>query len=202
MDQIQELAEDFNLPEDAVFALSQALAYPLSPNFRVRNVIEVLQKQAKGSVEVEKLIKKIRLARSNLTAAQELFAELNFNFPGNTGKRNDWLRSKLDEALMYTVNLEGATTRGEKLHGQTFAGKPDKRRNRDERRRAVLMVIFDIWHYAGRNVSVTSQDTSRGGPLVDFSRAVVRCITDPPYELSGETVWQEIKALRRQKTYR
>ncbi len=200
-EQVQKLAKDFNLPAEAVFELSLALARPLSPTYRVRGVIEVLQQQAKGSVEVEKLIKKIRLARSNLAAAQELFAELQFNFPNNSDRGNDWLRCKLDEALLYTVGLERVTIRSEKKHGQTFAGNPDKRRNRDERRGAVLMAIFDTWYGAGRTVSVTSVDTKRVGPLVEFSSAVVRYVTDPPYELSGETVWQEIKASRVHKRY-
>lgn len=200
-EQVQKLARDFNLPEDAIFALSQALAYPLSHNYVVRSVLEVLQRKAKGSIEVEKLIKKIRLARTNLKAAKDLFAEIRFNFPDEdgSGDMNDWLRAKLNEAHYHSIILDGATTRGEKLHGQWFVGKPDKRRKRDERRRAVLKAIFDIWYVAGRNVSISTVGSSseRTGPLVNFTNAVVRCITDPATDLSGETIWTEIKEWRR-----
>jgi hypothetical protein len=75
----------------------------------------------------------------------------------------------------------------------------DKRVLTDERRRAVLRAIFRQWYRAGRSLGFTTDvpnQSARRGPLIDFANAVVACVTDPPTELSGETIVKDLLAAK------
>jgi hypothetical protein len=70
----------------------------------------------------------------------------------------------------------------------------DKRLVKDQRRQWVLRDIFQFWHDHGPKRKYTS-DTStseRSGPLIDFTNAVVAFVTDPPSQLSGNTIVKEL----------
>lgn len=201
--QIVKLSEDFGLPEADVQALSTAIAYPLSPEFFVGSVVKVLKQQDKGASELDGLIKNIRQAEVRLDKAVAQIDQVQIEFR-NAGKGledpNLWLRENLRSALSSVRYLRKAIERSAKKHAPYFTGDPDKRKRKadDERQASILFCIFNAWEGANRKVTITSDGSTskRRGPLVDFTNAVVSCITDPVIQIKGETVWQTIKEWR------
>lgn len=196
--QVQSLAKEFMLPEPEVRKLSKTLAHPLSERFAVRGILKVIKQMEKGPSELEKLIKELRHAELRLRRAAALYSEIHVRFPAverGTGDPNPFYKAQLDQALS---NIEIINSSLARRYTARFTGDPDKRQRRDERRGAVLRAIFDTWDAAGRKVSISTIGSSseRSGPLVDFANAVVRCVTDPATEISGETIWSEIKEWR------
>lgn len=199
--QIVKLSEDFGLPEADVQALSTAIAYPLSPEFLVGSVVKVLKQQDKGGSELDALIKNIRQAEVRLDKAAAQIDKVQIGFP-NAGKGledpNLWLRENLHSTLSNVQFLRKALERSAKKYFPIFTDEPDNRKIRDERQLAILFAIFNAWEGPNRKVTVTTHPLSseRYGPLVDFTNAVVSCITDPVTQIKGETVWQTIKEWR------
>jgi hypothetical protein len=75
----------------------------------------------------------------------------------------------------------------------------DKRGISDLRRTAVLSCLFAFWEREGRTLSVTTDpiDNCRKGQLIEFVNAVVRSVTDPSSELSGDVIRDELKLFKR-----
>lgn len=201
-EQVHRLAKDADLSESDIDALSQSLAYALSDRFFPRGVTKVAKQMAKGPSELEKLIRELRHAEARLHRAIELYSNVQVQFPAvkrGVSDPNIHHRAALDTALRSVQRINQSLARSAKKDSAHFTGDPDKRRSKDERRSAVLFAIFDIWQAAGRKVTISTIGSSseRTGPLVDFTNAVVRCVTDPPTNLSGETIRSEIKDWRR-----
>ena len=74
----------------------------------------------------------------------------------------------------------------------------DKRRLRDERRRIACKFIFAFWQESGRPLSYSTDPITsvRGSPLVEYVNAVVACISDPPSQLTGETIKFKIEEFK------
>ncbi|MGO4917107.1 hypothetical protein [Pseudogemmobacter sp. W21_MBD1_M6] len=205
--QMQKLAEDFDLSESDIRTLSQRLAYPLSKRFVVRGVLEVIKGLAKGPAELEKLIKELRHAEMRLKRAATLYSKIQVEFPGTaTGVNNpnEFYKSELHDALSKVQLINKSLTQSATKHKVYFSGYKDMRRERDDRRSAVLGSIFDAWDAAGRNVSISTIGSSseRTGPLVNFTNAIVRCLTNPTASVNGETIWSEIKVWHSNQRYR
>lgn len=206
-EQVSRLAQDFNLSESEVRQLSEKLIHPLSSHFKVRGVIEGLEQDRRGPAELEKLFREVRQAEMRLQRAVSLYSQLKIQFPALTrgiADPNELYKEQLSTALMNVKLFSSMLARSANRDEVRFTGNPNKRRNRDERRGAILSTVFDAWHSAGRKVSISTigSTSERTGPLVDFANAVVRCITDPATDLSGETIWTEIKEWRRFQKYR
>lgn len=206
-EQVSRLAQDFNLSESEVSQLSENLIHPLSSRLKVRGVIEGFEQDRRGPAELEKLFREVRQAEVRLQRAVSLYSQLEIQFPALKRKisnPNVVYKEWLSTALMNVEQISSMLARSTNRHEARFTGNPNKRRNRDERRGAILSTVFDAWHSAGRKVSISTigSTSERTGPLVDFTNAVVRCITDPATDLSGETIWTEIKEWRRYKKYR
>jgi len=206
-EQVIALAQASDLEETDVRALSQTLAYALSNRFFPRSVIKVVKQMNKGPSELEKLINELRHAETRLTRAVILYSQIQVNFPAikrGISDPNITYRKDLDVALLNVEQINTSLARSSKKHGAHFTGNPDKRRQRDERRRAVLSAIFDTWHATGRKVTISTigATSERTGPLVDFTNSVIRCLTDPATDLKGETIWSEIKEWRKLQSLR
>lgn len=199
--QIQQLAADFDLPRDSLRDLSSALAGCLSGRIVSRGILKVVKQMERGPSDLDKLIKELRQAQVRLSSASALYSEIEVQYPKVGRSKDDpntVYRSMLRNALNDVSLLSETLARGAVKYGVHFTGEPDKRRNRDYCRTAILGCIFDTWHAAGRNVSLTTNPVTseRTGPLVDFTNAIVRCITDPVSEIKGETIWKEVQSWR------
>ncbi|WP_081508438.1 hypothetical protein [Roseovarius mucosus] len=199
--QIQQFAADFDLPRDSLRKLSSALGGCLSGRIVSRGILKVVKQMEMGPSELEKLIKELRQAQVRLSRASALYSEIEVQYP-KVGRSKDnpniVFRLMLENALRDVSVLSGTLARAAVKYGVHFTGEPDKRRNRDYRRTVILGCIFDTWHAADKNVSLTTNSVTseRTGPLVDFTNAIVRCITDPVSEIKGETIWKEVQGWR------
>lgn len=199
--QVCKLSEDYELPEDCLRSLSEAIAYLLSPEFFVGSVVKVLKQLEKGPAELEKLMKNIRKAEAHLVRAEAQMHQIRVQFP-NAGKGledpNIWLTTELEKSIQNVRFVRKALERSIEKYSANYVGNPDKRSNRDHRQWSVLFAIFDAWKASGRNVAISTNvgTSERSGPLVDFAAAVISCVTDPVIQLKGETVWQAIKEWR------
>lgn len=67
-------------------------------------------------------------------------------------------------------------------------------------RRTVLCVtIFNLWLDLGRTISYTTDPVSqqRTGPLIEFVRDIIFCLSDPATRHNGEAIKREIDAFNR-----
>ena len=153
----------------------------------------------RGVKEVEAALADILGAERRLLQARGRLADVAFQhpFPG-TGMPNPAVERL--EALVRAgqslqqirVFLEAALR-----NGAVRWNKPaDKRKLRDERRRLLCRTLFEFWLNSGRGVSYTSNPVTnkREGPLLSFVNDVVRLVTDPPMQLNGDTIKEEIEA--------
>lgn len=205
-EQIQKLAQDFDLTEANVSTMSLALAHPLSNDFMPLGILKRIRQLKKGSAELEKLINELRQAEKRLMRASELYSQIQVHYPAialGIADPNVTKRSDLDHALRIVKLRSRSLARGSKKYRVHFMNEPDKRYVRDDRRSSVLHVIFDAWSAAGKTVSISTDTltSQRRGPLVDFTNAVVTRITNPVTEISGETIWKEIKNWRHSNKY-
>jgi hypothetical protein len=74
----------------------------------------------------------------------------------------------------------------------------DKRLLVDMRRQWILPAIFQFWYEHGPNRRYTTDKATseRSGPLVEFTNALVSCITDPSLQLSGDTIVKGFASFR------
>ena len=194
--QIKKLAHDFDLSESDLRTLSRDLAYPMSDRFLVRGVIDVLKGAEKGPVELEKLLNELRHAQKRIECAVALYSKIQVKFPAvqrGTGDPNIEIREELKDLLRKVAQVNKSLSRSSRKYSIYFSGHERRGRKPDDRRSAVLYRIFSMWDAAGRNVTISTRGTERGGPLIDFSNAVVRCLTDTPTWVSGSTIWSDMK---------
>lgn len=210
--QVCTLSKNFSISEQHVRALSKAIAYPLSPNFFVGSVVEVLKWREKGPEELDSLIKNIHQAEVRLGKAAAQIDRISIQFP-NVGEGvedpNICLRDELDDSLKKVKFIRRALEQSTKKYSANFRGEPDNKKNRYSRHWSVLFAILDTWEASGRKEVYTSDGitSKRSGPLVDFTNEVVSYVTDPIMEIKGETVrraldkWRHCRALE-DKVYR
>lgn len=103
----------------------------------------------------------------------------------------------LRDALVHLQQVQDGLQRTLKRPGTVRLDIPDKRRVSDGRREAVLFSVFVTWGEAGRPLTYTTEPLSsnRVGPLIEFTNAVVRCVTEPSKPLPPRMIQKELKAL-------
>ena len=194
--QIKKLAQDFDLSESDLRKLSRDLAYPMSERFVVRGALEFLKGMEKGPGELEKLFNELSQAQKRLKTAVDLYSKIHLRFPAvqrGTGDPNIEMREDLKDALRKVEQVNRRLTRSSRKYPIYFSGYKMKGRKTDDRRSAVLYRVFSMWDAAGRNVTISTIGSERGGPAIEFSNAVMRCLMDPPTWVSGSTIWSDMK---------
>lgn len=194
--QIKKLAQDFDFSESDLRMLSRDLAYPMSDRFIVRGVIEVVKGMEKGPVELEKLFNELRHAQKRIECAVDLYSKIQVKFPAvqrGTGDPNIEMRDDLSEALRRVQQVNRHLAKSSRKYRVYFSGHERKGRKPDDRRSAILHRIFSMWDAAGRNVTISTVRSERGGPTIEFSNAVMRCLMDPQTWVSGSTIWSDMK---------
>lgn len=198
--QIADLSERFVLPEAMLMDLSRRLAVALTPELEpvlVRVPRAEAEKQAaevmgeacdrlmKASEEAVKAFELVEvLTLSGSASAEECtrFAQA----------RRDHDQLLLDIERLYHRYQATARRSGLLLDLEAL----DRRTVGDPRRRKILFLLFEAWAAAGRPLSITTDaidNSQRKGLLIAFVNAVILCITEPASELSGETIWMDMK---------
>jgi hypothetical protein len=156
---------------------------------------------ARAAKEAERSLKNLDAAFENLSEASDRLRPFCPNRKGNPEGAAHFTRAL---ALMRQCEclLEEAE---QALHLAMRAGPfalvlapTDKRVISDVRRKHVLRSIFQFWNDAGPRGRYTSDPGSskRRGPLIDFTNAIVECVTDPPSRLSPNTIVAEFSKFK------
>ncbi len=135
-------------------------------------------------------LKALQKAKSQLDSVKFQSPILHIpQFKRNLNSR-DQLIAAIESAESYKRFLESAV----RSNLVTSDEVSDRRQLRDERRGTVCKFIFEFWSELGRNVSYTTDPitSERIGPLISFVNAIIPMITDPPAQLSGESIKFEI----------
>lgn len=165
------------------------------------SVIKIVQQMQLAPKEFEQLLRDLRQAEKYLGKAHERLQSLRIHDGSQDMAFELDYREGLTQSYdtVKTINEFFARLAKSNTAEVNFTGDPDKRRNRDDRRDAVLWAVFRCWFDGGRHETVTSDGTNsqRKGPLFDFAHAVVGSITEPAAEIPGETIWKELQSWQR-----
>lgn len=202
--QIEDIASRFSLPLAEVAKLSTDLAIALNPTHAPNHI------QLPRSLAVERAQKAMHETITELEAGAHRMTRGIERLDGlDTTQARD--REGADRFITLREDYDRALREVESLHRKLrfLADTPDvaldlrpadKRTVTDQRRTIVLTCLFEFWSRAGRNLSVTTDpydNARRKGQLVEFVNTVVRCITEPSRELSGDTILDELTLCKR-----
>lgn len=201
--QIADLAARFDLPEEDLNQLSRRLAAALTPEVEpVLVAVSRTEAMRRAEAKMAEACTHLMKASEEALKAFDLVQSLTLSGLSEAGvaARLDQTRWLHDSVLL---DIERIHDRYYALARQTGLfldlDALDRRTVGDPRRRKILFLLFGFWERTGRPLTITTDpidNSRRKGPLIDFVNAVVRCITEPAHDLSGETIWMDLKAFR------
>lgn len=203
-EQVQHLAVKCQLDPGELTLLSADLAWALNPHNRPRDVINAKTSKQQGAEVFNEAMRDISKAAGLLQEARIKLRSLTMSVPLNEDtyeSPHQYLFRRLIKAHVDTSVIEDLFKEAAEAGMSTFLrGPSDKRLIRDERRVMVCAAIVRFWDKVGRTESFTTDGVSseRKGKLVDFIKAVVALVTDPPFVMSGETIKGEIVKVKHQ----
>lgn len=197
-DQVSTLSGQYDLDVDALLDLSRKVNIALA---KVLNVPQPELREAKikkGIATLQMAIKSLSLAEEHVSKADDFLQDVTFKsaFAHITTTSPELSHfQKLADAKASILEFRKYLEMVGRHELVAYTGIPDKRRLRDVRREIVCVSIFDFWDKIGRKLTystdpVTSQ---RSGDLFDFVNSVVQFITEPPGQLGGDTIKQELE---------
>ncbi|ANT61919.1 hypothetical protein AYJ57_15795 [Salipiger sp. CCB-MM3] len=203
---IYHLSDHFALAEQLVRSLSVMLGNCLDDDGSAIVLVEVNRAQAiaAGQKELRRLLRGAKRGGLSLSEVRDGLASLSTVF-AKTPRDASLLPkalSTLAEAANFTDDIFTSIARLLDVPGAAAVLVPrDKRKVMDKRRQYVIESCCHVWLDDGRPLTYTtvSDGSKRGqrhGPLIEFIQAVVRMITQPSSELSGETIRVDIDHFR------
>ncbi len=196
--QVEGISTRFSFPERDVAKLSRDLAVTLNPPLTPsRALLPRTLAVARAQKTMRETITDLEAAADRMTRGIERLDDLDTEQAKNRdgAARFLALRADYDHALREIETLHRKLRLLADTPDVALDLRPaDKRAVSDQRRTIVLTCLFEFWTQAGRKLTVTTDpydNNRRKGPLVEFVNAVVRCITDPSQELSGDVIFDE-----------
>ena len=200
-EQKAQLALRFDLTPELVDELSLLVGNNLDADSLTKQVKASKEKStARGAKRLEDAAKHARKLRHHHSKLNEQLQTLGTDFDpsGRAAGRLEKLRADVAQVDEVLQGLEAQIDALKGIPDSVAARVPDdKGETLDGRRKYVVFSCCYIWRDAGHRVSYTTDPSSvsgstRKGPLIDFVNAVVRRVTDPPNELSPETIRRHI----------
>lgn len=198
---LKALAERFDLPEPVLQRMSRELGYCLDEESEV-TLVEVNKRIAvdRAVPDLETAAGKVRRVEADLRAIEAILAPLSHYFAENKADANllASAQARAGQLREAASELYKAIDRVTRTPGAAADMAPrDKRKVWDKRRQYVVETCCHAWRDAGRALTYSTRaDTPdpdrRRGALVEFIQAIVAKVTDPPRELSGETLRKDI----------
>lgn len=203
---LSKLAEWFDLPTDLLQTLSHQLGFCLDVESEVKLV------RVKRSKAIERagsnLEKALKLTETMEAAAQKLAALLESLSTQFANSKEDAAmlpaaRARAHELCSTIASTNDAIEAIRRTSGAAAVMTPfNKVHVWDKRRQYVVETCCHTWSEAKRSITYTSNDAApkgrkREGPLVDFIQAIVVRLSDPPKELSVETIKKDIDRFKK-----
>ena len=201
--QIADLAARFDLTADDLNQLSRRLAAALTPEVEpVLVAVSRAEATRRAEAKMAEACTHLMKASEEALKAFELVEGLSVSGSARGEERASFDRGRRGHGQVL-LDIERLYHRYQALARQTVLlldlDALDRRTVGDPRRRKILFLLFGFWERAGRPLTITTDPIDNGrrkGLLIDFVNAVVRCITEPAHDLSGETIWMDLKAFR------
>jgi hypothetical protein len=193
--QIFILARRFELPTELLRTLATALGRVLDPDANNIFIGESgFKARQSAQDEVAYAKKQLEAMHKRLSEVVERLLSLSVEEDGDCNF--DATLKSLEAGLLALKRGDRCLQSLASLSDKMLKFEPTDRRDlRDRRRDYVFGAIFQFWVDAGRPVTFTTDPitSKRRGELVFFIQAVCACLTDPPTELSGETIAKAIR---------
>jgi hypothetical protein len=202
---IAELACRFDLPPDVLRTLSRQIGYCLDRDSTV-NLVEINRRKAieRAGKVLEDVASRAKRVDADVRAIKDALNSLDTSFAESASDASLLTSAQAHVAHVRhaAAGLQDAIERVIETPGAAADMAPrDKRRVWDKRRQYTVESCCHAWLDARRPLTYTtvSDGSRRGrrhGCLVEFIQAVVGKVTEPPRELSPETLRKDIDRLR------
>lgn len=200
-DSLTELSARFDLDSSALRQLSRKLDMALPKELHIAQIEFGDARVEKGVKQLQLAIRELESVRNKLSKVHNLLGEIKlknmFSHTGMPSPANAHLE-RFDDIIKGIADFASYLDTMARHKQAVYTGVPDRRRISDIRRSIVCTSIFNFWGESGRQLTYTTntQNSKRGGELFDFVNAVVRLMTSPACDLSGEAIKFELKAFK------
>lgn len=199
--QIDQLNQRFAIDRARLVKLSSDLARALNPSrtYSARGAKGVWEQAERAKQALSEAIKYLEASHSKKKKALQSLDQMRVSFrdePQGPEDSFQVLKREIEDSVRQNAawldllkQIENGAADAD-LHG-----KPDKRLVSDFRREMVSAAVFSVWAAAGRQLSTPNDAVAgkRSGNLVLFAQDVVYMLTEPPNQVSGETIRSDLK---------
>jgi hypothetical protein len=200
-----DLASHFELDPTAIAELSRSLSVWLDST-KIPDWVTVRQSVAEkgGEATLRRALQEATRARQQLEKQLRELDSLRVDFRASAEASAPFhqARASLAAGLVQLQEAQDGLERALQNPGTVRLNtSTNRRQDRDERRIAVLTLIFKTWRQAGRRLTYTTDPvrSERGGPMIEFANRVVGYVTEPPSELPGDMIVRDLKAFLKAK---
>ncbi|PUB09594.1 hypothetical protein [Yoonia sediminilitoris] len=199
---IQRLALKHDVKEQALRQASVRLRSAFLKEMVLSQPELFLERRRVGKVKLAEISRLMAIADGKLQKALRILDDVGFSNPfAHAGMPNpaDRYREEFENAVCAIDECRRFFNAAESEDLARFLATPDGNKAVDMRRTILCVTLFNLWLDLGRSVTYTTDNIleERTGPLIEFVRDVIFCLSDPPTRHNGEAVKREIDAFNR-----
>ena len=199
---LKRLAGKHDIPEPALHQLSLRLRTTFFKEMVLSQPELASERKRVGKKKLAEVMRFVQISQEKLLKASDILRDVAFANPfANTGMPSpaDRYREEFETAIATLEECDRFFAASHKNDLARFLATPNGNKAVDMRRTILCVTIFNLWLDLGRTVSYTTDDVSqeRTGPLIEFVRDVIFCLSNPPTRHNGEAIKREIDAFNR-----
>ena len=196
---IQRLALKHDVTEQALRQASVRLRTTFLKEMVLSQPELASERQRVGKLKLAEISRFMAIADGKLQKALHILDDVGFSNPlAHTRMPNpaDRYRVEFEAAVTALDECRRFFNAAEREDLARFLATPDGNKVVDMRRTILCVTLFNLWLDLGRSVTYTSNNIldERTGPLIEFVRDVIFCLSDPPTRHNGEAIKREIDA--------
>lgn len=199
---IERLAVKHNIPDLALHQLSLRLRTTFLTEMVLSQPELASERKRVGKKKLAEVIRFVQISQEKLLKASDILRDVSFaNRFANIGMPNpaDRYREEFEAAIATLEECDRFFAACHRNDLARFLATPNGNKAVDMRRTILCVTIFNLWLDLGRTVSYTTDDVlkERTGPLIEFVRDVIFCLSNPATRHNGEAIKREIEAFNR-----
>ena len=199
---LKRLAAKHDIPEPALNQLSLRLRTTFFKEMVLSQPELASERKRVGKKKLAEVTRFVRMSQEKLRRASDILRDVGFANPfANAGMPNpaDRYREEFEAAIATLEECDRFFAACHRNELARFLATPNGNKAVDMRRTILCVTTFNLWLNLGRTVSYTTDDVfkERTGPLIEFVRDVIFCLSDPPTRHNGEAIKREIDAFNR-----
>lgn len=199
---IKRLAPKHDIPERTLRQLSLRLRTTFLKEMVLSQPELASERKRVGKKKLAEVIRFVQISQDKLLKASDILQDIGFANPyAHAGVPNagDRYRAEFEDAIATLEECNRFFAAWHRNDLARFLATPNGNKAVDMRRTILCVTIFNLWLDLGRTVSYTTNDVlkERTGPLIEFVRDVIFCLSNPPTRHNGEAIKREIDAFNR-----